>query len=513
MQTRTKADLHRLFIRGVLLIGAGCSVLFVGQFLFEFYRLGQPSMADMSWAGVNNAKLVDALSPMARAYNNVLAMLIATIGLAIPLTASMHTPKLIELFLQDRINRIVLTIMAVGAGNVLFVIYLIGPEFAPTWAYRVAIYGALLGWVLLLPYYFYVVRFLDPSNVIVRLNSDALETVVKAKRGDIPLNDAQAHIQERLFQTGTIVMKSIERADRSVVREGIWAFKQLIDSYVEHKRDMPDAWFAVDKADFVGMSSHGISLIAKKKMWLEMHVVYQLLLCYQHALPRAPDAVSAISNVNRHIAIRAARAGDTSVISMCIRFFNTFLREAINRGDARSAFDIFYQYRELAQALDTHPKFIGRIATFMTTYAVIAEQQKLRFVSDLAAFDLGHILEGAYEADLDVAEDVLRCLMEMPHHETDGSLRLSRVRAKLIAGGYFEATKREAQRRAVEDALQDVPSNELDCAYEHLAAIGKQQFFEITDRAVNIEWTDLGRRKHIRHFVARLTKRRKDAAQ
>ena len=56
----------------------------------------------MSWAGVNNAKLVDMLSPMARAYNNVLAMLIATIGLAIPLTANMHTPKLIEMFLRDR---------------------------------------------------------------------------------------------------------------------------------------------------------------------------------------------------------------------------------------------------------------------------------------------------------------------------------------------------------------------------------------------------------------------------
>ena len=43
---------------------------------------------------------------MARAYNNVLAMLIATIGLAIPLTANMHTPKLIDMFLRDRINRV-----------------------------------------------------------------------------------------------------------------------------------------------------------------------------------------------------------------------------------------------------------------------------------------------------------------------------------------------------------------------------------------------------------------------
>ncbi len=47
----------------------------------------------MSWADVNNPKLMDLMSPIARAYNNILAMLIATIGLAIPLTANMHTSR------------------------------------------------------------------------------------------------------------------------------------------------------------------------------------------------------------------------------------------------------------------------------------------------------------------------------------------------------------------------------------------------------------------------------------
>ena len=79
---------------------------------------------------------------MARAYNNVLAMLIATIGLAIPLTANMHTPKLIEMFLRDRINRWVLTFMAFGAAHVLWVDYMIGPEFAPTWAIAFSVFTA-----------------------------------------------------------------------------------------------------------------------------------------------------------------------------------------------------------------------------------------------------------------------------------------------------------------------------------------------------------------------------------
>ncbi|MCA9674052.1 MAG: DUF2254 domain-containing protein, partial [Myxococcales bacterium] len=118
-------------------------VMFAGLFGLEFFlewrRLGMPGLHEMSWADTNNAKLVDLLSPMARAYNNVLAMLLATIGLAIPLTANMHTPKLIDMFLRDRINRFVLSFMALGAAHVLFVAYLIGPEFAPIWAIRVAV--------------------------------------------------------------------------------------------------------------------------------------------------------------------------------------------------------------------------------------------------------------------------------------------------------------------------------------------------------------------------------------
>jgi hypothetical protein len=504
MATRTKAELQQNFVRGVLFLGGAFIVLFAGEFAVEFYRLGEPSLSEMSWAGVNNAKLVDALSPMARAYNNVLAMLIATIGLAIPLTATMHTPKLIDLFLKDRINRIVLTLMAFAAANVLFVIYLIGPEFAPMWAFRLAVYGALLGWAVLIPYYFYVIRFLDPSSIIVRLRSDALTFVEQAKDGELDIQKAQSEIQERLFQIGTIVIKSIDRADRSVAREGIWSFRLIIDGYFQHKQEMDQAWFDVDKADFPGMSSKAIDGIATRKKWLEMQVLYQLLLCYQHALVKAPDAVSSISNVNRGIASKAAKQGDTSVISMCIRYFNTFLREAINRGDAHAAFDIFYQYRQLAAGLAEHPKFILRIAEFIKTYALVADQHGLHFVSDLAGYDLGHVLEEACRAELDIAEQVLEVFLSLPGHES-GDVRASRVRAKLIIAGYFAEEKMAESLERVKVELRKVAFAELEGASAHLQTIGKQQFWEITDRAVNIEWTEPTRRKYIRRVVKSLS--------
>src|ERR1044071_5530025 len=158
--------MRKLFLRSFAIAFVAFALLFGAEFFLEWRRARSPGPCDMSGADVNNAKLVDILSPMARAYNNVLAMLLATIGLAIPLTASMHTPKLIEMFLRDRINR-----------YVLWVDYIIGPKFAPTWAIAVAVYTAMIGWALLIPYFFYVVRFVDPSRLITRLRDSANEIV------------------------------------------------------------------------------------------------------------------------------------------------------------------------------------------------------------------------------------------------------------------------------------------------------------------------------------------------
>ena len=221
-------DSRARFLRSFFWLVLGMSVFFLGEFLLEWWHAGSPGADKISWVAKNNAKLVDILSPMARAYNNVLAMLIATIGLAIPLTANMHTPKLIDMFLKDRTNQIMLGLFAIGASHVLWAAWLVGPEFAPIWTVRIAVFGALIGWAALIPYFFYVVRFLDPSNILNRLNHDTLRAVTRAADGSLPVEQAQDIVHERMHQTGTIILKSIDRADRSVALEGIWGCKVLL---------------------------------------------------------------------------------------------------------------------------------------------------------------------------------------------------------------------------------------------------------------------------------------------
>jgi len=488
------------FTRSLLWLSAVFIAVFIGEFVFEWIRLGKPDVASMSWADANNAKLVDVLSPMARAYNNILAMLIATIGLAIPLTANMHTPKLIEMFFRDRLNQLVLMFMAFGAANVLWVDYIVGPKFAPVWAFRIAIFGSLAGWAILVPYFFYVVRFLDPSNILKRLEEETTGVVEAVERGEQDPNTAQTIVHERLYQIGTIILKSLDRADRGVALEGIWSLKKIIDHHGERKERMPARWFEVDRGDFVGLSAEAIDILNEEKTWFEMKALTQMFLAYQHALAKTSDVISSISDANRVIATNANKRGDAKTVNLAIKHFNNFLRESIKKKDNHSIYDVFYEYRLLAKELRDRPDVLLEVAKYFRYYGDLARHSGLEFVYQLAAFDLGYIVRRAYEVESPNARAVLDKALGIPHAGKDKPLALV-VKAKLIVGGFFLEKKLEAEAALVRENLRDVPADAIAAA-EHDLLAAERSFFEVTDRQVNLEYLEPSRRDHVKKFVA-----------
>lgn len=490
------------FLKSLSVAFVAFAALFGVEFFLEWRYWGYPGLTELSWVDVNNGKLVDVLSPMARAYNNVLAMLIATIGLAIPLTANMHTPKLIDMFLRDSINRVVLSFMAFGAAHVLFVAYIIGPQFAPTWAIALAVIFSISGWAILIPYFFYMMRFLDPSRVIVRLREEVEEIVERTAIRRTDAVDAQHQISLRLAQLGTIVIKSLDREDRDVAREGIWAIKQLLDHYEGHKPAMPAAWFKVDRADFVGFSDEALDMLTEANTWYEMKCGLQLELGYLRALSKASDTVSSFSDANRVISLRALARGDEEALRLSIRFFNNYLREGMKARNLRAVYDVFHQYRRLARELVERPVLLREIGEHFRYYAGMAHIYGMVFAPQLAAFDLGYVVRRAYEARSSAAPELLGTVLELPHrHGTD--VHSLAVKAKLILGGFFVETRHQAEAARVRANLQDVEREEIERARRELLSANRS-FFEVTDRQLNIEFVPPERRGPLDEFCALL---------
>jgi len=490
--------MRKLFVRSLLIALLAFAVIFALEFFLEWRAAGYPGIAKMSWAGTNNAKIVDVLSPMARAYNNILAMLIATIGLAIPLTANMHTPKLIEIFLKDRVNRYVLSFMAFGAAHVLWVDYIVGPEFAPTVAVALAVYISLAGWALLIPYFFYIVRFVDPSRLIVRLRDDALLVMAQtADRKNDPAK-AQTEMSTRIGQIGTIIIKSLDRNDYDVAAEGAWALKVILDTYDKHKDRMPKEWFAVDRGDFVGLSDEALEMLTENKVWLEMRCLLGLELGFMRALHSANYAVSTFSDATRVIASRADAHHDEQALRLAIRFFNNYLREAIKARNLRAVYDVFHQYRRLGRDLGDRPELLREIGKHFSYYASMARTYGMVFAPQLAIFDLGFVTRRAYERASPAAPDLLREVLALPHRTGD-DIHSMGVKAKLILGGFFVANKREDEAALVRKNLHDVEAHHVERAETELLA-AERSFFEVTDRQLNLEYIPDERREPLKQF-------------
>jgi len=478
------------------------AVLLGLEFFLEWQRAGAPGAGRMSWADINNAKLVDVLSPMARAYNNVLAMLLATIGLAIPLTANMHTPKLIEMFLRDRVNRWVLSFMAFGAAHVLWVDYLIGPAFAPTWAIALSVYTAMAGWAILIPYFFYVVRFVDPSRLLVRLREDAMHVVQKvADRAREPL-EAQTALSVRVGQIGTVVIKSLDRDDRDVAAEGAWAIKVLLDHYARYKARMPREWFVVDRADFVGLSDEALEMLSEARTWFEMRCLLQLELGFGRALHGASDTVSTFSDATRVIGVRAIEHHDEQALRLSIRFFNNYLREAIKARNLRAVYDVFHQYRRLGRELVDRPELLREVGRHFSYYATMARTYGMVFAPQLAIFDLGYVTRRAFERASPAGADLLREMLALPHR-TGGDVHSMAVKAKLILGGFFVENRLDSEAELVRKNLSDVDAVQVERAEAELLAADRS-FFEVTDRQLNLEYVPHERREPLRQFCQSL---------
>lgn len=496
--------MRRLFLRSFVIAFVAFAVLFGVEFFLEWQRAGYPGVSARSWAEVGNtAKLVDVLSPMARASNNVLAMLLATIGLAIPLTATMHTPKLIEMFLRDRINRWVLSFMAFGAAHTLWVDYMIGPGFAPTSAIAISVFFALVGWALLLPYFFYVVRFVDPSRLLVRLREDAQEIVerVHQRRAD-PVH-AQPEISRRLQQIGTIIIKSLDRNDRDVAAEGVWAIKLLLDHYDKHNLKLPKEWFVVDRADFVGLSDEALEMLSDTRTWFEMKCLQQVEQGFLRALHNANDTVSTFSDVTRVIAIRAIANHEDHEIRLCIRFFNNYLREAIKARNLRATYDVFHQYRRLGRELVDRPELLRDLAKHFAYYGTMTRTFGMVFAPQLVLFDLGYVTRRAYERASPASTDLLRTMLGMPHR-TGNDLHTMAVKAKLILGGFFVSLKLDDEAELVRKNLRDVDYGQVERAEGELLG-AERSFFEVTDRQLNLEFVPAERREALARFCASLS--------
>ena len=150
---------------------AGLIAIMAAGLAADLVAQGFP-LAAIARFDVNEARHLDNL--LNRSSNQIVAVVFITVAIAVPLTANMYSVKFLEFFLKDMVNATVLTIVLVANLGAVWVGYGLKQEFVPRFELHALLALTVLCFALVIPYLYYVFRFLHPHTLLGKLESEKI---------------------------------------------------------------------------------------------------------------------------------------------------------------------------------------------------------------------------------------------------------------------------------------------------------------------------------------------------
>ncbi|HVR63953.1 MAG TPA: DUF2254 family protein [Polyangia bacterium] len=455
------------------------------------------------------ATLQNALPNLAQIITAVLGIAITVVSIVVQLAANRYTPRVTEMFFRDRINLTVMGFFVVACVDTVWASFAVTRDYVPqaTTVATIALSTASL--LLLVPYFAYVFDFLDPEKVIARIGAEALRAAGGARQAD-----AVASME----QLGDIAVNAIAQKDKAIASDAIAALRALAVRYLPAKGSLAEAWFAIGPAlmrtpDFVAMAPQSASELGRQRAWLEWKVLRHLREAFAEALGSLPELAHVAAIEARYIGEAALGCGDQAVLRTVIKFMNTFLRLAANARDVRSAYNVFNQYRLLAEALIAAPAApgdettaaLGSVAEHFTYYARLGNGMGLPFVAETAAYDLCALCELASDRQAPAHDRLLRALLDLdkePENTAqEKALRgVRKAQAKLAS--FYLLRGLTDRARAIHADMAHEARDRLRSIRDEMLAVTSKDFWEIVDRGANFDYLDEDRKQTLRAFFA-----------
>ena len=441
----------------------------------------------------------------------------SVIAFTVELAANRYTPKVTELFFKDKINIIVMHLLATTVISLIITVYLTRHNMVPVWLANITVLLVLISSAIILPYYFYIFSFIKPLNILSKIRHELNDHINQLKNPNIPiakLRELQISTVYAIDQVIDISLNSVVNKDKIIATNAIKLLRDLIIHYLSIKSDKiaNELWFEVPKelitnnTDFAILSKPSIEELKKEKIWLEHKILRQISTVFNQSLNVLRDISTFIGQALRLIGVAAINYQDEKCKLLVVRYFNTLLRSSINAKDVRTAYNLLYQYREYALELMElgDNNLVVRIANHFKYYGMLAKDKGLPFVLETVAYDLCDINKRAYEAMNPIHEHLLDIILtvdlplEGPTKEE--SLRGIRKAQLMLAAYYlrFWLEQKDTKSFAIFKKIYFDILDEVNRPYGYsriATMIGelkyvKKEFWEIIDRGINFEYME-----------------------
>jgi hypothetical protein len=448
----------------------------------------------------------------------ILGIVITVASIIVQLAATRYTPRITDMFFRDRTNLMVMGFFVVSAVFSLWVNFTIrqgndgGPPFVPYYGVIATMVLLTMSLLLMAPYFNYVFDFLEPDKVVERIRRVGVEQALRRRTSESEesVDNRRMTALSALEQLADIGLNAIEQRDKGIASNTVDAISQLVVAYMPHKPHLDERWFAIrgrllKDPDFVSMNDGALGRLSGERIWLEYKALRQFLMVYREAMTEMPDIINRIAIDTRYIGLAAIEAGDKAALAIVIKFFNTYMRRALNARDVPAAYNSLNQYRDLAEELLKRgwSAEVLRVADHFKYYAQTAHAMKLAFVTETIAFDLCTLNELAYDLGAESRDALLRLFLEVDKEaeveQQEYSLRGVR-KAQIKLATYYLQKGEEALARRIHRDMRDERPDRLRSIKGELLGVTTNEFWEINDRGVVFEYIEPARRIFLNRF-------------
>src|ERR1700674_5266269 len=277
-----------------------------------------------------------------------LSIVIVSVVFGIQTTSSRYSPRIMGIFTRNPLNALVLSFALASILYTFLVRAEVKSNYVPTWSTVAAVILALINFAILLPYVGYIFEVMRAETLV----SGIMRRARRELRSAVNSAHARRHradLMTAIAQVTDIAFGSIQLGDVPICVLSIEVLGQLLaEDYLPVKKGFKPDWFQVGHAEMPGASDQILAEVNRAGTWF----TYTIMSSFVDMIGLTPvhrkEAVHAIAVATRRVGLAAIQVGDPEVAELCVRFFNTYLRAAINQSAPTFASRIMNEYRRRA---------------------------------------------------------------------------------------------------------------------------------------------------------------------
>ena len=423
-----------------------------------------------------------------------LSIVLICVMFGIQTTSSRYSPRIIEIFTRNPLNALVLSFSLASILYTFLVRSEIKANYVPMASVAVAEVLALINFAILFPYVIYVFEVMRAETLVGQIMRRARRSL--KRRG---------MLMTSIAQVTDIAFGSIQLGDMPVAVLCIDVMGDfLAREYLPIKKNMSPEWFKVGHAELPGASDQIVAEVNRAGTWF----AYSVMSSFADMVGLTPihrkEAVYAIAVATRKIGLAAIDVGDSEVAELCVRFFNTYLRAAINRSAPTFASGIMNEYRRFAiGALEWRRDIAVESAAHLLRYGRHFDEAGMPAIFGAAAEDVADLAIEARVRDPQVsfrlAQLMVRNLLDLiPNARPIGLNGLFKGTAKLCC--WAMAADEKDIKHVLVEGIAAAPPDFVDAALSRMESTQTGLFWEVNERVISFDWLE----KPLRDEIPRL---------